>query len=118
MSKPNSIKALFDRPAIWWMVGLTVAIELACVVLRFGFGQESASATASTIGVLTFGIRIHHGYIGLVMLLAGLWFCEKRPKLGRVLFIAGVALFLSDMIHHFLVLWPITGSPQFDLVYP
>ena len=30
----------------------------------------------------------------------------------------GAALFLSDMVHHFLVLWPVTGSPQFDLVYP
>jgi len=27
-------------------------------------------------------------------------------------------LFLSDIVHHFLVLWPITGNPEFDLFYP
>ena len=30
----------------------------------------------------------------------------------------GGALFASDLIHHFAVLWPVTGSPGFDLRYP
>ena len=34
------------------------------------------------------------------------------------LIVIGIALALSDAVHHFLVLWPIVGSPQFDLVYP
>lgn len=98
---------------------LTVAIEVVTLILRFGFALESTRDTASTIGVLTFGIRIHHGYIGAVMIPLGLWQHRRnRLSLGRWIYIIGVALFLSDMIHHFLVLWPITGSPHFHLVYP
>jgi len=29
----------------------------------------------------------------------------------------GLALVLSDHIHHFIVLWYFVGSPQFDLFY-
>jgi len=32
--------------------------------------------------------------------------------------VMGLSLFLSDVIHHFLVLWPIVGDPEFHLVYP
>ena len=32
--------------------------------------------------------------------------------------ILGLALIKSDLMHHFLVLWPFTGSHDFDLVYP
>ena len=96
---------------------LTIAIELICIVLRFGFGQTSAVATASTVGLLTGGIRIHHGYVGAFMIPPGIWFYD-RSGWGRWTLIIGVALFLSDMIHHFLVLWPMTGSPQFDFFYP
>jgi hypothetical protein len=27
-------------------------------------------------------------------------------------------LIFSDLAHHFIVLWPITGSPEFDIIYP
>ncbi len=112
MKKPT----FFDRQLILRIFWLTLAIELACIILRFGFGQSSSVATASTIGVLTGGIRIHHGYVGAFMIPVGVWLSEKAT--GRWILIVGIALFLSDMIHHFLVLWPITGSPQFDFVYP
>lgn len=107
-----------DRETLWWCFWATLAIELVCVVLRFGFGKDSTSATASTIGLLTFGIRIHHGYIGALLVPISLAVYESRETVGRLLFIAGIALFFSDLIHHLLVLWPITGSPDFDLVYP
>ncbi len=73
---------------------------------------------ASTIGTLTFGYRIHHGYIGLLLIPLGIALDEGRYRVGWLCFVIGVALFLSDAIHHFLVLWPLTGSPQFDFVYP
>lgn len=109
---------MVDRKTWVDIAWITLAIELVCVVLRFGFGKESTTATASTIGRLTFGVRIHHGYIGLVMLPLALLCVDRWPRLGRWMFVIGMALFLSDAIHHFLVLWPITGSPDFDLVYP
>ena len=107
-----------DRPTWWWILLSTLAIELVCVVLRFGMGKDSTTATASTIGVLTLGIRIHHGYIGALMIPLGIAIYDGPRSWGRLIFILGVALFVSDMVHHFLVLWPITGTPQFDLVYP
>ncbi len=111
-------KLKFDRPTWLWCLAGTFAIELVCVILRFGFDLSSSTATASTIGTLTFGYRVHHGYIGLLLIPLGIALDEGRYRVGRLCFVLGVALFLSDVIHHFLVLWPITGSPQFDFVYP
>lgn len=101
-----------------WVIGLTMALELLTCVLRFGLRLESTRDTASVLAGLTCGVRIHHSYIGgLMMLIAsGLW--KRSATLAWWLLVIGLALFFSDMIHHFLVLWPIVGSPQFDLTYP
>ncbi len=96
---------------------LTFLFELLTVILRFGFSLESSRHTASTVGVLTMGLRIHHGYIGIAMIIA-VWFFKSKPIVFAWILIMGIALFASDMIHHFMVLWPATGSPQFHLVYP
>lgn len=103
---------IFVRAAI-----LTVAIEALTVFLRYGMGLESTRDTASTIGRLTLGLRIHHGYLGILLLLAA-WIAWRRwPRLAPHLLVFGIALAASDAIHHFLVLWPIEGSPHFDLWY-
>jgi hypothetical protein len=106
------------RNMLWWSLGLTFIIELVTIVLRFGLQMESTRDTASTIGRLTFGIRIHHGYCGLALMLVAYCLMSRYPRLARWGLIIGLALLLSDLIHHFLVLWPITGSPHFDLTYP
>ena len=36
----------------------------------------------------------------------------RRKALRNGLIILGAVLFLSDMIHHFLVRWPVTGAPS------
>lgn len=116
-----------DRPACvrfsgaalwWWAIGLTLAFELLTVVLRYGFRLQSTRDTASTIGRLTCGIRIHHSYIGGVMMViaCGLW--RRYPRVSWWLLAIGLGLFFSDLIHHFLVLWPLEGDPQFHLMYP
>jgi hypothetical protein len=98
-----------------WALALTVAIEIATCVLRFGFGLQSHTDTAFMASV-TFGFRAHHGFYGLAMLAgaAGAW---RKVATRNALLILGSALFMSDMIHHFLVLWPLTGSPEFHLRY-
>ncbi|MDP6467037.1 MAG: hypothetical protein QF918_04835 [Pirellulaceae bacterium] len=106
------------RYTVWWSLALTFIIELVTVVLRFGLQLDSTRDTASTIGRLTFGIRIHHGYCGLALMLAACFLISRFPRLARWGLIIGLALVLSDLIHHFLVLWPLTGSPHFDLTYP
>lgn len=94
----------------------TVGLEAATVVLRFGLDLRSTRDTAATVGVLTCGVRIHHGYVGLV-LLAGTVFINGSPAVEFWAIVAGNSLFFSDLIHHFCVLWPITGKHEFDLRY-
>lgn len=101
-----------------WAFDLTVAIEVATVVLRFGFKLESTRDTASTVGMLTHGIRIHHGYIGVLALVAALCLLKAAPILSRWVLVLGIALVASDLIHHFVVLWLVVGDPEFHLVYP
>ena len=97
---------------IWTMI-----VEALTCVLRFGLRLESTRDTASTIGRLTFGVRIHHSYIGILLLPIAFIVERRWPLLSRWLLIAGLALLFSDLIHHFIVLWLITGSPQFDMLY-
>lgn len=42
----------------------------------------------------------------------------RSPAMARYILVIALALFASDMIHHFLILWPITGSPHFHFAYP
>jgi hypothetical protein len=91
--------------------------EILTCVLRFGFALESTRDTASTIGQLTLGLRIHHSYIGIACIAAAFWIEQRFPRSSLHLLAIGIGLFISDMIHHFVVLWVITGNPQFDLLY-
>ena len=93
-----------------------MAIEAVTCVMRFGFGLESTRDTAA-LGSLTGGIRIHHSYIGALMLIAS-WFMRRDTALRAWCLRLGAALLLSDLIHHFGVLWLTEGDPQFDLTYP
>ena len=106
------------RQVILYSALSTVLIEAVTVFLRFGLRLESTKHTASTVGRLTGGIRIHHGYIGVAALLVAVAVLGRFPGVGRWLMVIGLSLVLSDLAHHFLVLWPIVGDPQFDLVYP
>jgi hypothetical protein len=99
--------------AVWGLV-LAGAIELVTVILRFGMKLQATRDT-SMLASWTFGFRIHHGYIGVVLLLLAL---PASGWLRNLLVIIGIGLVLSDLAHHFLVLWPITGSPEFDIRYP
>jgi hypothetical protein len=105
--------------SFWKVVvhGLIAAalIEGITVALRFGLGLSSTRDTASTIGAMTLGLRVHHGYIGLLLLPLGWCF---PLGIRHALWIIAIGLIVSDLMHHFFVLWPITGSPQYDLVYP
>jgi hypothetical protein len=83
--------------------------------LRFGADLQVTRDTGA-IGNFTRGVRIHHGYLGL--LLVPIAYVFLRPGMRKLVLIVAIGLILSDLIHHFLVLWPLTGSPHFDLFYP
>lgn len=95
----------------------TAFIETVTLLFRFGFGLKSTVHTASTVGRLTMGIRFHHGYAGVILLFLLLCPGIKNSRYADLCFVAGMSLFVSDVIHHAL-LYFITGSSDFDLVYP
>src|SRR5260370_25989615 len=95
-----------------WVAGLTVLFEAITCLFRFGLGMESTRDTG-VLRTLTFGLRIHHGYLGVLLAAAAL-LLPTRWLLRRWCLRVGVALVASDLSHHFLVLCPITGDPHFD----
>ena len=105
---------LVSRRIVILTLVATAVIEALTCILRFGLRLQSTRDTA-TMARFTFGLRIHHGYVGVCFLVVGWFLGASHWK--HALMIFGAALLLSDLIHHFLVLWPINGSPQFDLFY-
>ena len=104
-----------------WAIGLTIAFEAVTILFRFGFKVQATRDTGKYVARWTRGLRIHHGYWGVPLLLLGIigLGLSVGPGLAAAwLTIIGLALIKSDLMHHFLVLWPITGSHDFDLVYP
>ena len=110
----SAVLTIPPRRAVLVAVALAVAIEALACALRFGLGWESTRDTAA-MGRLTLGLRVHHAYLGAVLMLVAA--CLRPSRVRDGLLILGAALVASDLAHHFLVLWPITGSPQFDLTY-
>jgi hypothetical protein len=97
---------------------LTVLFEGITAFCRFGLDLESTRDTASTVGLITLGLRIHHSYLGLLLVAIAFWGLKTKPDIAKWVLAIGIALVCSDAIHHFGVLWLITGSPQCDLFYP
>jgi hypothetical protein len=91
------------------------AIEAVTLLFRYGLDLRSTRDTR-WLARWTRGIRIHHGYVGAVAL-GPFALAPVDPMISDIGVIVAGALLLSDLAHHFLVLWPLTGSPQFDLTY-
>jgi hypothetical protein len=98
-----------------WIVALTVVFEAVTCAFRWGFDMQSTRDTAF-LAPFTFGLRIHHGYVGAAAGMAG--FGMPEGFLATWVLRVGVALLVSDAIHHFVVLHWTTGDHQFDLRYP
>jgi hypothetical protein len=95
---------------------VTLVVEAFTLLLRFGLQVRSSTHTRA-VARFTRGHRIHHSYVGVAVLLCSLLFdAGTLPRALCVMVGAGVAL--SDLVHHFLVLWPATGDPEFHLRYP
>lgn len=114
----RTVERLTWRRIVVYSLLLTLVLEVVTAVFRFGFRLKAAEVTAVTIGYFTWGIRLHHGYPGIVCaaIAAALW--RRFPAAARWVLVLGIGLFLSDMMHHFVVLWLVKGSPEFDFLYP
>lgn len=83
---------------LYAIILLSILFELATAVLRLVFRLRSAQWQQS-LGLP----RIHHGYVGIVLLLVSYGVYEV-PEIGIVLWIVGWALIISDLVHHYVVL--------------
>ena len=99
------------------LLGVIFALwyEFFTCVSRFMLHLQSTRDTAF-LSNFTFGLRIHHGYIGFALMCISPFLKTSHYK--KIMLIAGIMLFLSDLIHHFGVLLPVTGTPGFDFFYP
>ena len=105
-----------SKSMLWMASAMTAVMELAAIIARFGLNLQSTRDTAG-LAALTFGYRIHHGYVGVLILIILFLAPRLAGKYRKVVMAFAVALVASDLIHHFIVLWIFTGDPQFDLTY-
>jgi len=86
---------------IRYILGLTLSIEVLCVIGRLVFGSIKKFYRKKKL------VRIHHGYVGLGLVVLSFFY------LNEYLVIIGWSLFLSDLVHHFIVLPLWVGKTEF-----
>lgn len=98
--------------------GLLAALifEFVTIILRFGFKMTSPTHTRP-LARLTKGYRIHHGYPGATMLVA-VPILPTETIISSIVIILALMLFVSDLIHHTIILPIFAGHHEFDIKYP
>jgi len=92
---------------------LAVSIELLTVFVRFKFKLRTKDVLVKIMHHYNWKkvVHFHHGFVGIIIILVAM-------GLGYGFGInIGWGVLISDVIHHFLVLWPIMGSPEFHVLY-
>ena len=112
----NGAPSGFSRILIAGLL-LALLIEAVTLFCRFRCGLVATRDTR-LLRRFTLGLRVHHGYVGVLMAVAAWGPLAGVPGWKGLFLICSLGLVVSDLVHHFLVLWPLTGSPEFDLVYP
>lgn len=108
---------------IWFLehpiyTGILAALlfELVTSILRFGFKMTSPTHTRP-LAKITKGYRIHHGYPGVAML-AVVPILPTETVISSIVIISALMLFVSDLIHHSIILPIFVGHHEFDIKYP
>ena len=93
-----------------FIIGFAILIEVFTNVFRFGFDLHSKSIQHK----LKLPVRIHHMYVGLLIAVIGLVYTPVAyASVGTFVFGAalvpsvvelGLAIALSDVFHHFIIL--------------
>jgi len=92
---------------------LAISIEVLTVFVRFAFKIKTKDVLIRIMK--HFGwkkvIHFHHGFVGIIIFIVAYVY-------GFNFWMdVGLGVLISDVIHHFLVLWPIMGSPEFHVIY-
>ena len=96
---------------------LAVLYECGTAFCRFGLGMQTTSTTASWLGPLLLGIRVHHLYIGVLFGVVGK-LMRPMAAVRNLCYSSAIMLVVSDLAHHFIVLKLAIGSCEFDWFYP
>ena len=88
------------------MIGEVLILVLVVEVLTV-LGRKFICSAPELNRRIGLKVRVHHGYIGLVLLVLSLLY------FNYYLFVLGWVLFLSDFVHHFIVLPIWKGSTEF-----
>lgn len=109
------LNAVRRKPLMSGLV-LTGPVEAITCFNRFVLGLRTKDHL-DLLTTLTFGLRIHHGYVGLAMLVVWAACAGVRRLRDRWwhswLLAGGIACVLSDAVHHFIVLKLVTGCTEF-----
>ena len=99
---------------IWQIILITaLVIEAVTIFGRFFFKISSKDILMRIMHHYKWKrvIHVHHLFFGLVVIGLAIY---QGSLVGIDL---GIGIVLSDLIHHFIVLWVIIGDPEFRLVY-
>ncbi len=91
-----------------FIIGFAIFIELISCILRFEFDLHSKSIQKK----FKFPVRIHHMYLGILIALIGIFLPPSVSAYSSAIFPVivptitelGIAIALSDVAHHFVVL--------------
>lgn len=86
------------------IIGLAILMETVTVLGRIFFGPFRARYKKWRF---RYKIRIHHGYVGIAAAIFGYFYPSD------LLLTLGSAAFLSDAVHHFIVLPLWVGKTEF-----
>lgn len=109
------MRTLTPRQILIYSLIATAGFEAITLLIALAAGWEMASA--ANLGWLTGGIRVHHGYFGILLLALALVLRSRRAVMVPWLVVVGIGLLASDLLYHFLILWTVSGDPQFSFVY-
>ncbi len=98
------------------IIGTLLIIEAVTLFFRFAMNKESKNYHVKRMHKKWKKRKFHwhHFIIGLAIIPVSLLF-SGTPE--SWMFNLGIGIFLSDLVHHFVFLLLITGSPEFYLVY-
>jgi len=87
------------------IIGLAIVIEIMTYILRFGYDLHSRTIQKK----FKFPVRVHHMYVGAFFAGVGPFYSPQIFQYvhfyGPVYLLdIGLAILLSDVIHHFIVL--------------
>ena len=97
-----------DATTLTLTLAATALFEVLTCVGRFGLKLRSREI-APRYKKYTFGVRIHHGYVG-VMGVPPAFLPGVDPAAQTLLIAVAAGLILSDLLHHFVVLPLLTGK--------